>query len=133
MSGKAGTVAARAADRMKTRAIAQYVHDWRETLKKAIDDFEKLDKNARRNELLREGRKRFSKEGRDVQYSYLHRIQRGRVADHQRSGACGGAGSGEKQPGCGGASAAEKEPAEDHARPSRTAASSGAQQQQQQQ
>lgn len=123
MSGKA-TPASVESDRMRTRAIAQYVHDNRDTLKKAIDDFEKLGKNARRNELLREGRRRFYEESGDVRDRYYTGLSGGRDAGHQHVRACGGAVSGEKQQGCGGASDAEKEQPQDPARPSLVAASS---------
>ena len=60
-----------AADRAKTAAIAKYVKAFREELLRDIPDEHKVQKEYKRNELLRSGRARFSKEPPSVQQQYF--------------------------------------------------------------
>ena len=90
---------ARLVDQRRTRAIAKYVQDTRDTLEAAIEDFHDLDKNGKRNELLRLGRKRFHAESADIQDRYKRLVGLGDEGKHQDVGACAGADSGEKHQG----------------------------------
>ena len=58
------------ADRAKTAAISRYVKVFRDELLRDLPDASKVDKNIKRNELLRLGRARFSQEPASVQQQY---------------------------------------------------------------
>ena len=58
------------ADRAKTAAISKYVKVFREELLRDLPDASKVNKNIKRNELVRLGRARFSQEPASVQLQY---------------------------------------------------------------
>ena len=82
---------ARRFDQARTRAIAAYVQEARDALEKAIEDFHKLDNNAKRNELLRLGRKRFYEESADIQDQCIKKHLGVSGETNQGVQVCGGA------------------------------------------